>query len=359
MKLAENIRRLRKSNNITQESLARTLNVSTGAVSKWESELSVPDISLIIELAELFEVSVDYLLGYEMKKDSYRQTVKKMKQYYLDYRYDEGIPYAEKALVKYPNDFNVVYYTAAIWFTKAFLTREKTVCLRAVELFTHADSLLEQNTDEAISHLSIYNGISRLYSFMGDTEKCIDILKANNPGGVNNARIGNILADIHRPEEAMQYLSKAISSYLMNIQRTVMGFADIFFQLEDYDAALSSLLWLESIYSSCCEKEETTLYTKLNVLIYELCAELYILKDNLSEAEIYLKKAVHAANEYDSNPENAKKQPELFIKMESSYTPDFRSWGNTAADILSNRIEKEGRAIPQMNELWKKVQAEQ
>ena len=61
--LAENVRKLRKERRLTQEQLAEVLGVTTGAVYKWESGMSVPDISLIMEMADFFDTSVDVLLG--------------------------------------------------------------------------------------------------------------------------------------------------------------------------------------------------------------------------------------------------------------------------------------------------------
>ena len=60
-KLAENIRSFRKKRSLTQEQLAEVLSVTTGAVYKWESKLSVPDIGLILQMADFFDVSLDVL----------------------------------------------------------------------------------------------------------------------------------------------------------------------------------------------------------------------------------------------------------------------------------------------------------
>ena len=62
MILADKIIRLRKKNGWSQEELADKMNVSRQAVSKWERDLSFPDISSIPKLAEIFEVSVDELI---------------------------------------------------------------------------------------------------------------------------------------------------------------------------------------------------------------------------------------------------------------------------------------------------------
>ncbi|MGI5958877.1 MAG: helix-turn-helix domain-containing protein [Massiliimalia sp.] len=60
--LGEKIYELRKANQLTQEELAEKTNVSPQAVSKWEKDLSIPDLPVLIDLADLFEVSLDYLV---------------------------------------------------------------------------------------------------------------------------------------------------------------------------------------------------------------------------------------------------------------------------------------------------------
>lgn len=71
IKLAENIRFFRKQMSMTQEQLAEVLGVTVGAVYKWEARLSSPELSLIMEMADFFDISVDVLLGYEMKDNCF------------------------------------------------------------------------------------------------------------------------------------------------------------------------------------------------------------------------------------------------------------------------------------------------
>lgn len=61
--LGRRIARLRLEHGMTQERLAGELGVTPQAVSKWENDLSAPDISLLPALARTFGVSVDQLLG--------------------------------------------------------------------------------------------------------------------------------------------------------------------------------------------------------------------------------------------------------------------------------------------------------
>ncbi len=63
LRIAENIRRLRQKQNLTQVQLAERLGVSYQAVSRWENETTYPDIELLPTIAALFGVTVDELLG--------------------------------------------------------------------------------------------------------------------------------------------------------------------------------------------------------------------------------------------------------------------------------------------------------
>lgn len=64
VKINEQISFLRKQKGLTQEELASALGVTNQAVSKWESAQCCPDIQLLPDIARLFDVSVDELMGY-------------------------------------------------------------------------------------------------------------------------------------------------------------------------------------------------------------------------------------------------------------------------------------------------------
>ncbi len=66
MILAEKIMQLRKKNGWSQEELAEQMKVSRQSVSKWESGSSIPDLNKILLLAQIFDVSTDYLLKDEL-----------------------------------------------------------------------------------------------------------------------------------------------------------------------------------------------------------------------------------------------------------------------------------------------------
>lgn len=110
MYIGENIKRLRKEKNVTQEKLAEHLNISCQAVSKWERDETYPDITLIIPLASYFGVSTDELLGVDDAKNE-----QKIREYLDEYdrlsnlgREKEKYDFICKAYKEFPNDFRII-----------------------------------------------------------------------------------------------------------------------------------------------------------------------------------------------------------------------------------------------------------
>lgn len=104
------IRELRKKKGITQEALASALSVSPQAVSKWESGLTYPDMSIIPIIAGYFEVSLDTLFDYDLKefKSKIKKIIKDANVYFFSdiKRYIEII---KKALAEYPGNEELTY----------------------------------------------------------------------------------------------------------------------------------------------------------------------------------------------------------------------------------------------------------
>lgn len=63
--LADRIKALRIRTGMTQSEVARLLGLSRSGVNAWEMGLSVPSTQYIVELAKVFDISTDYLLGLE------------------------------------------------------------------------------------------------------------------------------------------------------------------------------------------------------------------------------------------------------------------------------------------------------
>ena len=61
----QRITRLRKEKGLTQNDIAERVNVTSQAVSKWENDQATPDIDILVKLSEIYDISLDELLGKE------------------------------------------------------------------------------------------------------------------------------------------------------------------------------------------------------------------------------------------------------------------------------------------------------
>ena len=167
--------------------------MTAGAVYKWEAKLSVPELELILQMADFFDTSVDVLLGYTVKDNRPEATVKRLREYRR--RKDpDGLPEAEKALGKYPHSFGIVSESAALYRAFGFDSGDKALFRRALALLERSLLLLPQSEDPQISEQTIYGRIAETYLGLGETDKAAELLKSHNADGVFSPRIGYILA---------------------------------------------------------------------------------------------------------------------------------------------------------------------
>ena len=75
MEFNEQVKCLRKENNLTQEEMAKKLNVTRQAISNWENNRNLPDFEMIILIAETFDVSLDELILGDKKMNKIEQTL--------------------------------------------------------------------------------------------------------------------------------------------------------------------------------------------------------------------------------------------------------------------------------------------
>ncbi|MBO4330689.1 MAG: helix-turn-helix transcriptional regulator, partial [Oscillospiraceae bacterium] len=105
MELGNNIRRLRKQAGMTQEELAELLHVTGQAVSRWECGEGYPDMTLLPELAERFDVTVDELLRSERLTDEeLRALAERTDALEREGRTEQALALLRKTVLRCPRD---------------------------------------------------------------------------------------------------------------------------------------------------------------------------------------------------------------------------------------------------------------
>ena len=70
IKIGSFLKELRKEKNLTQENLAEKLNVSNRTISRWETGSNMPDIGMLVEIAEFYDVSIPEIINGERKSEN-------------------------------------------------------------------------------------------------------------------------------------------------------------------------------------------------------------------------------------------------------------------------------------------------
>lgn len=336
IKLSDNIRAFRKARSLTQEQLAEALGVTVGAVYKWEAKLSTPDINLIIELADLFDTSVDVMLGYEVKNNKQKATVTRLKEL-MHNRDDRALGEAEKALSRYPNCFDIVYQSATLYHMFGMINRDNNLRQRAVGLMERAILLIGQNTDPEISELSIYIHMADIYFGLGEAEKAVELLKSNNPCGINDALIGQTLASTcELPDEAVPYLSMALLNNIATFTRIVMGYSNVYFKRREFASAVDILRVALAFFGHFREPKKSNFLDKASALFYICLAHAQNELGETDAARESLCIAKNAAEEFDRMPDY-KGNSIRFVSTKS--TTVFDDLGDTAKKALLNLIQ--------------------
>ena len=95
LSLPSNISKLRKEHSMTQEQLAEALGVTFASVSKWERGVATPELNLIAEMADLFGVSLDALVGFEVLNGGVAAIEERIHDLQRQKKYDEAVLEAE------------------------------------------------------------------------------------------------------------------------------------------------------------------------------------------------------------------------------------------------------------------------
>ena len=173
MKIGTTIKRLRREREMTQEQLAEYMNVSVSAVSQWELGRTIPDITMIPVLANLFEVTSDELLGIDVNAKQ-----KKIDEYCL--RAQDAVEHADRdgciailreGLSLYPNSYKIMEMLATYLYSTS---HAKEIGEEAAALL---DKVLTGCTDNAIRNSAISTACF-LFPQIGRTEDALRLAES-------------------------------------------------------------------------------------------------------------------------------------------------------------------------------------
>ena len=179
LNLAENLIRLRREKEVTQEEVASFIGVTKASVSKWETKQSLPDILLLPVLASYYGVTVDELLGYkpQLGKEQIQKIYHDLAAEFAEKPFEEVMDASMKLVKKYYSCYSFLLQIIILWLNHyTFAEDPKSqmgILDETVELCTH---IIENCKD-----ISICNDATVLKAIMdlqrGRPQEALDLVE--------------------------------------------------------------------------------------------------------------------------------------------------------------------------------------
>ena len=186
LQIGETIRTLRKNKGITQEQLAEVLDISTPAISKWESDQTYPDIAMIPIIARYFQVTTDFLFGFssELSPEDIKEICNDVTQKFNTLQFQDALKEWLEYLRQFPTHYQLKYELATLGVF----------------------NLIKANSEEET--FDFVNKIIRVF------EQCIssDVLKIKQGAYFQIANLYVILEDFDKAQEALDQLPMQLAN---------------------------------------------------------------------------------------------------------------------------------------------------
>lgn len=215
--IAGNIIRKRREKGMTQEDLANYIGVSKASVSKWETGQSYPDITFLPQLATLFNISIDELMGYEpqMGKEDIRKLCLKLSADFASKPFDEVLESCRDIAKKYFSCFPLLFQIGALLVNNSTVAgdAEKTlsVIAEAKELFIR----VKRESDDAELVQLALNMEAFCDLIMGNPDEVIALLEGTSRKIISpEALLASAYQMVGKAEEAKSILQVAIYQHM-------------------------------------------------------------------------------------------------------------------------------------------------
>ncbi|MCL2771886.1 MAG: helix-turn-helix domain-containing protein [Oscillospiraceae bacterium] len=244
MNIGENILKMRKEKGITQEQLADVLCISAGAVSKWETEASIPDIAMLPKIAGFFRVSIDKLFDFTLKEsDTPENIIKRVREITVGVNYDdsvvkwdnikvvsncdEEISILTDACIKFPNNYELK--ALLCWYKhlgSSKYTELESHKKAEREILDELSSITRLTTDKDVNNVC-YSTMCQIYLVLEEYDKAIETAKKANPKdnyqlGYSQAILTSLLKQ-GKNEEAEKHVHNTNYDSIMLIYMGIMS----------------------------------------------------------------------------------------------------------------------------------------
>lgn len=241
MKLGTNIKSMRKERELSQEQLAEVMGVSTASISKWETGQTAPELTMLMGLADYFEVSVDTLMGHEVSGNRVETLLAEMDRAEEENDFSQAKEIAEKLLRNYPNSAEVVERVANCYYRIRVKTDDKKAIETSIELTKRLFALEADET--GMKRFELLGSLGNQYSMAGNWKMARECYTKGNVCNVNDRELAYLLTSEEKDKEAITAISDVWAKNMYFILMDIIKMAEGWKNLGEYQKAEEALLW--------------------------------------------------------------------------------------------------------------------
>lgn len=312
--IGQNIKRLRRERDITQETLAEYLGVTAQAVSGWETDRNAPDIAQLPLLANIFAVTTDEILGVNVsaRETKIKEICDQAQSLLADGQWDDSTYLLRKGLLTYPNAYPIMTSLCGNLYCQSFsctlTTEQKQRMLDdALDL---GQKVLAECADINTRALAT-DYLCSIYDTMGKKEKAIDLAmtlpELSRADLLRNLYDGERLTKFYR-QNLLDLFSDALHQ-AGQLAECVDGDGNPAYTPDEQLAIHQKIV---TIYELLFENSDYNFFAQFPQYAYCRMAKLYAAKTDRENTLICLQKAMEFAKMFCEYPDNAVQTSMLF-----------------------------------------------
>lgn len=248
MELGNNIRNIRKQRGLRQEQLAEAMGVSIASVSKWENGQCAPELTVLAELADFFEVSIDTLVGHNLKADRMEALIAQMENAAESRNEETAAMLCEKILRNYPNDVRAVEACSDVYYQLYIVTTKKNYMEQCIAQ-TKRLMTLKQGEPER-ERLARFRYLGNQHGHLEQWDTAKEYYEQSNVMGCTDAAIAECLLKQGKTREAVAMASDVLMSRVFEIYGVINTMVSGWSELGEDEKACAALEWMYGLMES-------------------------------------------------------------------------------------------------------------
>lgn len=290
----ENLKSLRKDKGFTQEEVAEFLNVSTQSVSRWENNVTYPDISLLPIIASFFQISIDSLFGVDDEQ------ISRLKQEYYNRRnlahkkgdIHSAYEISQELLNLFPSDKSVISCAMTDSYLMGFhnYDNRREQYLKNSILISKRFLKLYSDIEEQCRAIK---NISTCYKLLDDKENALIWL--NKLPTVWNSIENAILSVYDNDSKKSDAIKSSFDGVIHLLYRMIYALA---LEQENKKDKIDLLKKIPELFDLIFENRDYGFYNAFLSATYFKIAEIFNDKD---KTQLYIQKSMSCAKAYDNS----------------------------------------------------------